>query len=214
MQRDLTMQQDLPVQRDLIVQQDLPMRRDLTVQQDLPVQRDLTVQQDLPVQRDLPVQQNLPVQRDLSDVDMSLQQVAGTSDVSMREKLARDPCLGEEQAMEEELARSRQRDMEEDMLMLVRGASSDPRWVSTMTTTGPPWHDEYTGEELPHDLVSGGMNRELASHESFHVQTWVPESDADGHEVIDSRWLLKRKGDRVKARLVAQQFNTGAPQDT
>ena len=166
----------------LEVEKDLPVQRDLTVQQDLPVQRDLTVQQDLPVQCDLTVQQRV-----LSDVDMSLQRAAAASGVSMREKRARDPCLEQEQALEEELARGRQRGMEEDMLMLVRGASSDPRWVSTMTTTGPPWQDEYTGEELPHSLVTEGMNRELASHESFQVQTWVPESDADGHEVIDSR---------------------------
>ena len=61
-----------------------------------------------------------------SDIDTPLQRSANASDVGVREKRACDPCPEEEQAMEEKLARGKQRDVEEDLQMLVRGAGNDP----------------------------------------------------------------------------------------
>ena len=85
--------------------------------------------------------------------------------------------------------------------------------VALVNTSGPPWFDEYTGEELPLDQVERGM-KELASFEHFGVTQWVPEKDVEG-ELVSSRWLLKRRdATTLKARIVAQQLNRGAAMDT
>jgi hypothetical protein len=104
---------------------------------------------------------------------------------------------------------------EEEMLMeeqIVRGAASEARSVALVTTVGPPWLDEYTGEELPTDLVARGMNVEMEAMDHFGVYEWVKEEEAN--DLIGSRWLLKRRPHDVKCRLVAQQVNYGKPMDT
>ena len=57
------------------------------------------------------------------------------------------------------------------------------------------------------------MKNETDAFERFKVYTWAPEPEAD--EIVSSRWLLKqREPSTVKARIVAQQLNTGTPMDT
>eukprot|EP00972_Heterocapsa_arctica_P105451 15538174-Heterocapsa_arctica.AAC.1 len=58
------------------------------------------------------------------------------------------------------------------------------------------------------------MEKELKSHEQFHAQSWVPESAADGHPIISSRWLLKKGPDDVKARIIVQEVHDGTPRDS
>ena len=124
------------------------------------------------------------------------------------------PC-DEEQEMEEVFARSRSLDEMDDMEdVCLRTSGKDPRLVASVATTGPPWHDEYTGRELAHEDEEKAMMKEMASHASFGVGEWVRESLADGFDIVNCRWLLKQRPTDVKARLIAQQFILGDKQDT
>eukprot|EP00972_Heterocapsa_arctica_P052476 7719741-Heterocapsa_arctica.AAC.1 len=62
------------------------------------------------------------------------------------------------------------------------------------------------------------MENETNSLEDFRTFIWVPEKLAEekGIEVIKSRWVLgeRDEGERVKARVFAQQLNKGSPLDT
>eukprot|EP00972_Heterocapsa_arctica_P015580 2293372-Heterocapsa_arctica.AAC.1 len=92
---------------------------------------------------------------------------------------------------------------------VVRAVSRDRRCVALVSTKGPPWYDEYTGEELPVPLVDKGMDVEMGRFEDLEVKDDVPESMAAGKKIISSRWLLKRKKAEARARLVAQELNDG-----
>ena len=62
--------------------------------------------------------------------------------------------------------------------------------------------------------VEKGMKNETDAFERFKVYSWAPEEEAQG-EIVSSRWLLKQRDpSTVKARIVAQQLNTGTPMDT
>ena len=96
----------------------------------------------------------------------------------------------------------------------MRPSGRDANTVAVVGTNGPPWIEEYTGEELPEEQVRAGMNKEIEAFNRFDVQDWVPESDAANQEIVNSRWLFKRRDPMtIKCRLVAQQFNKGAPMD-
>ena len=59
---------------------------------------------------------------------------------------------------------------------------------------GPPWFSEL-GEALDDDEVALGIQSELDSLNSFRVFEEVDEQEAQGHELIGTRWLLvKRPG--------------------
>eukprot|EP00972_Heterocapsa_arctica_P108472 15974417-Heterocapsa_arctica.AAC.1 len=62
------------------------------------------------------------------------------------------------------------------------------------------------------------MEAEKNSLDAFSTYIWVPAELAKekGVVVIQSRWLLgeRDEGERVKARVVAQQLNKGSPLDT
>ena len=82
-------------------------------------------------------------------------------DVRMMHNRARSS--DEEQEMEV-LARSRSLDDAEDKEdMMLRISNKDPRVVASVETTGPPWHDEYTGLELAHEDVQKAMTKEMAT---------------------------------------------------
>eukprot|EP00972_Heterocapsa_arctica_P029288 4308336-Heterocapsa_arctica.AAC.1 len=90
--------------------------------------------------------------------------------------------------------------------------------VGLVSITGPPWYDEATGKELDPQEVALGMKKETDSLNDFGTYVWVPEEMAEqkGVVVIKSRWLLGERdgGERVQARVVAQQLNKGSPLDT
>eukprot|EP00972_Heterocapsa_arctica_P088758 13087791-Heterocapsa_arctica.AAC.1 len=79
--------------------------------------------------------------------------------------------------------------------------------VGLVSITGPPWYDEATGKELDPQKVALGMKKET----DFGTYVWLPEEMAEqkGVVVIKSRWPLGERdgGERVKARLVAQQHH-------
>ena len=98
---------------------------------------------------------------------------------------------------------------------VVRPSGRDANTVAVVSTNGPPWIKEYTGGELPEEQVRAGMNKEIEAFNRFDVQDWVPESDAANQEIVNSRWLFKRRDPMtINCRLVAQQLNKGAPMDT
>ena len=119
-------------------------------------------------------------------------------------------------ATSDELPRSQQRRRTEAELtdQVTRAAASDPRCVALLGQDGPPWFDEYTAEVLPPELVKKGMDVEMDRFEALNVKGWIPEKVAEGKKIITSRWLLKRKGEGVRARLVAQEYNDGSPSDS
>ena len=113
------------------------------------------------------------------------------------------------------------RDTEQDEALAeeeleARGAARDGRLIQTIGVAGPPWFDEYTGQELSAVKVDEGMNTERRALNEFKAKTEVPEGESHvpGALVVPSRWLLKVKGEGVRARLVAQEVNKGTPQDT
>ena len=123
-------------------------------------------------------------------------------------KGARDPDPDQDE-MEAALWRG-EGDPEE---VITPAVSSRGGLVAQVNTNGPPWFDEYTGEELPLDQVERGMKKELASFEHFGVTRCVPKKEVEG-ELVSKRWLLKRRdATTVKARIVVQQLNCGAEMD-
>jgi hypothetical protein len=85
--------------------------------------------------------------------------------------------------------------------------------LSLITINGPPWYDEYTGDELPDSEVQEAMANEkqsLQKHDTYH-KVKEEEKDVPGTEMVHTRWLLHRKPSthKVKARLVAQQVRYG-----
>ena len=102
-----------------------------------------------------------------------------SEDVRMTHKRVRE----EEQEMEDMLARSRSLDGMDSEEFLARISGKDPRLVATVATSGPPWHDEYTGLELSPEQVTAAMAKEMSSHESFGVAEWVRESEAEGYDI-------------------------------
>ena len=64
------------------------------------------------------------------------------------------------------------------------------------------------------ELVKKGMDVEMGRFEALNVKEWVPEKVAEGKKIITSRWLLKRKGEGVRARLVVQGRSDGNPSDS
>ena len=74
---------------------------------------------------------------------------------------------------------------------VARPSGRDANTVAVVGANGPPWTEEYTGEELPEEQVRAGMNKEIEAFNRFDVQDWVPESDAANQEIVNSRWLFK-----------------------
>ena len=73
-----------------------------------------------------------------------------------------------------------------------------------------PTYDEYTGEELPPNLVAAGKQEELKYFASKQVWRAVPRPRAPGMKVIGTRWVCCNKGDSinpdVRCRLVCQEM--------
>ena len=147
------------------------------------------------------------------DIARRLQQIRGG-------KRARSPEAEEEATMEEALARADQATRAEDeggqttpdVLMALYGGGS-------FNSAGPPWFDDVTKEVLNESLVEAGMVKERANMKKFGV--YQPATWADykrlGGKVIPSRWVLRQRGQAeaatVKARIVAQEINTGIWKD-
>ena len=89
--------------------------------------------------------------------------------------------------------------------------------VQFVLNVGPPFRDERTDKELDLEATLKGMTRELDSLEHFKVYrpaTWEEAKALDGR-VYRTRWVLVDKGETgVKARVVVQNINRGAPEDT
>lgn len=76
---------------------------------------------------------------------------------------------------------------------------------------GPPWFSEL-GEQLEEELVKAGMEDEENNLRRFSVFEEIEEEDLEADEKpISTRWILTRKGERVKARVVVQQVRFGSP---
>ncbi len=97
-------------------------------------------------------------------------------------------------------------------------SASAAELVGLVSISGPPWYDEATGKQLDEEKVAKGMRSEEESLEKFGTYIWVPAKMAQQKNVVvvQSRWLLGERdnGDRVKARIVAQQLNKGSAMDT
>eukprot|EP00972_Heterocapsa_arctica_P057868 8537435-Heterocapsa_arctica.AAC.1 len=90
-----------------------------------------------------------------------------------------------------------------------RGAE---RCIAPVSPEGPPWLDSRTGAVLDPALVEVGVTNELESMENFEVINEVPEEEPKklGKKAINCGWVLSERGpDRVKCRVVAQEFNWG-----
>ncbi|CAE8640336.1 unnamed protein product [Polarella glacialis] len=88
--------------------------------------------------------------------------------------------------------------------------------VNHSSKTEPPWHSDRDGSLLDPGQVEQGMAKERQSLRDFHVYTEVDESEPEslGAKIVPSAWVLGAKHGGVKARLVAQQVNTGGWADT
>ena len=63
--------------------------------------------------------------------------------------------------------------------------------------------------DYPEDLLRAGMQREMDAMREFEVYSEVPRKDLDpavASKAITTRWVLRWKGDEVRARLVARGF--------
>ena len=74
------------------------------------------------------------------------------------------------------------------------------------------FHDYYTGEELPKDLVIEGIRTELAEMQDFSVFEWRrAEERKEGEKMITTKMFHKKKSDtEVRSRIVARQYADGA----
>ena len=85
------------------------------------------------------------------------------------------------------------------------------------TQYGPPWRDEYTYQILDTQAVEDAMNKEWKSLEEFGVLepcTWEVAREHGCEKPVGLRWIVHQKPDKMKARIVAQQVNTGEWADT
>ncbi|CAK0869006.1 unnamed protein product [Prorocentrum cordatum] len=73
------------------------------------------------------------------------------------------------------------------------------------------FHDQYTWEVLPKELVLEGVKRELDEMEEFEVMVWKKRSEKPpGERVISTKLFHTRKGpDCVRSRIVARDFAGG-----
>ena len=128
----------------------------------------------------------------------------------------------EQEEMDEEKFREARRSFEaefggddaEEFVARTRTISEE---VDLVSSSGPPYFDAVTGEQLPEDLVEKGKQAERESLEKFPVYVDAPEEEVSevGGQLIKSRWVFTRKSaDRVKGRIVAQQLNLGEWADT
>ncbi|CAE8679812.1 unnamed protein product [Polarella glacialis] len=88
--------------------------------------------------------------------------------------------------------------------------------VNRSSKTEPPWHSDRDGSLLDPGQVEQGMAKERQSLRDFRVYAEVDESEPQsvGAKIVPSAWVLGAKHGGVKARLVAQQVNTGGWADT
>ena len=141
--------------------------------------------------------------------DQPMVQVAG--------KRPRDPEHEQELEAEEERARAGARDDDEEPPPLVADSDdeAEPRMVDLIDVDGPPWFDEYTGEQLDDQQVAEAMAKELGSWEKFNAVQSIKDMDYPELPRVPCRWLFYKRADgqSVKARIVAQQVNYGAPME-
>ena len=71
--------------------------------------------------------------------------------------------------------------------------------------------DDITGQALKPELVRAGRLEELKGFESNPVYVVITREEARrrGLNVLGTRWVDKQKGDEVRSRLCAQDFNFG-----
>ena len=69
--------------------------------------------------------------------------------------------------------------------------------------------DDITKEELDPDQVQAGMEKEWQSFQKFEVLKPATADELVGHKMVGLRWVLRKRKDSVKARLVAQEVNLG-----
>ena len=146
---------------------------------------------------------------------------AGASDEKNPAKVAKEMQTGfgraEEEEMDKENLCEAKRSFEaefggddaEEYLARTRTMSEE---VSLVSSSGPPYFDAVTGEQLPEDLVEKGMKVERESLEKFPVYEEVPDTEVKevGGKLIKSRWVFNRiSEDHVKGRIVAQRLNLG-----
>ncbi len=81
------------------------------------------------------------------------------------------------------------------------------KMCNLISVDGPPWYDSITGEELDEKSTNVAIKSELDSLKNMDVKEDVPSSEVPSNTtVIPSRWVLRKKGESVKARVVAQQL--------
>ena len=106
------------------------------------------------------------------------------------------------------LKRARDEDEREDM-EVQRELQMLELLIASVSGSCPPWYDTVSGLPLDEHLVDEGMDRERASLKNFDTYGEVDEKEPaqKGQRIIRSGWVLGDRGDRVKARLVAQEVN-------
>lgn len=164
-----------------------------------------------------------PGRRKFADIEWD---GVGASDEKSPAKVAKEMQTGfekaEQEEMDEEKFREAKRSFEaefggDDVEEFVARTRTISEEVDLVSSSGPPYFDAVTGEQLPEDLVEKGMQAERESLEKFPVYVDAPEEEVSevGGQLIKSRWVFTRKSaDRVKGRIVAQQLNLGEWADT
>ena len=56
--------------------------------------------------------------------------------------------------------------------------------------------DDVTGVQLPPEKVDLARRKEIEFLFGFPVYKYVDDAEADGHEIVDTRWVDVNKGDR------------------
>ena len=81
-------------------------------------------------------------------------------------------------------------------------------------------YDEYTGAELPPELVEKAKQEELETYRKHAVYTKMPRSECfriTGKPPIGVRWVISNKGDaknpEIRARLVAKEIKRDKRED-
>ncbi|CAE8581665.1 unnamed protein product [Polarella glacialis] len=121
-------------------------------------------------------------------------------------RTAEDDAAWEQEEVEARLRTEPDEEMAEQEIAVVNHSSK----------TEPPWHSDRDGSLLDPEQVEQGMAKERQSLRDFDVYTEVDESEPErlGAKIVPSAWVLGAKHGGVKARLVAQQVNTGNWADT
>ena len=86
----------------------------------------------------------------------------------------------------------------------------DPPDMQTFSDAAGEFYDHYTGEILDRDATIAGIRAELTQMQEFGVFEWKRKSEKPPTEkVIRTKMFHKAKGDELRSRIVAREYNHG-----